>query len=154
MHKVQLVALVTSGVSIVAILACLCYVPVLYTRLSAITAELHEDMDEFRSLSNSVHGHIQELAGPATGRGRRQAPAAGSNCQCEAQSRCPAGPAGKPGSAGEPGLAGQPGPPGEKGEAGIPPPIKASNDTAACKKVSDCSEKTLLRVAVSAWCAW
>jgi hypothetical protein len=48
MQKVQLVALVTSGVSIVAILSCLMYVPVLYAKLSSISSELRDDMNEFK----------------------------------------------------------------------------------------------------------
>ena len=70
-----------------------------------------------QTLSNQVHDKIQALSSGSS-RQRRQA---GGNCQCEAQSRCPAGPAGKPGAPGDNGAPGAAGPPGEKGEPGKAP---------------------------------
>ena len=127
--KVQLVAGVTSLFSIAAMLACLIYVPILYARLSAIGQELHDDMEEFKTMSNHVHSVIQSVT--VNGRARRQA---SGNCQCDSQGRCPPGPAGAPGKSGDNGSPGQPGPPGDKGEPGVAPELEKTEDATGCRK--------------------
>ena len=111
---------------LLAIVACLAYVPLFFAKLASIDAELAMEMDEFRQLSDKFHGDLQVL-----GRQKRQA---SGNCQCQAQNRCPPGNPGRPGVAGEAGRPGVAGPPGEKGEPGQPPKDLPQFKDGECKK--------------------
>jgi hypothetical protein len=61
MQTARLVAGACSAMSILAILSCLVYIPVLYTKVNAITNELRTDMHEFKAvdfyaiLSSKLH---------------------------------------------------------------------------------------------------
>ncbi|KAK0399068.1 hypothetical protein QR680_002887 [Steinernema hermaphroditum] len=116
------------GFSVLALVGCSVFLPVLWNKINSITDSLESDMVEFRELQTDawarIHGHNgnSEALGLHLIRPKRQVTGPGQ-CSCNAQNRCapgPPGPAGEFGQRGEPGFPGQPGLPGQPGEPGHP----------------------------------
>jgi hypothetical protein len=87
------------GASLVAIFACLYYVPVLWCKLNDIRTSLDLKMDEFKVLEQDIWSEMmQTRINVPKPRKERQAPA---KCNCNSQGTCPPGPPGLPGLDGQ-----------------------------------------------------
>ena len=110
-------AVLASGLSVVAVLGCLIFVPMLVSRIVDIQSEMQAEMDEYKETENKIWKTIVEKSVGKHFVGRQKRQAYAMQCNCDAQSRCPAG---TPGPPGEPGAEGTPGVPGAAGARGLP----------------------------------
>ena len=90
--------------SILSLLCCFMFIPILVNKITSIQLYLENDSDEFRLLSNEIWDSIQDAKGGAVVRPRvaRQA-----LCLCDTFNKCPVGKQGSPGldgSHGDPGV--------------------------------------------------
>ena len=86
------------ALSILSLLSCFLFVPLLVGKISSIQTFLETDSDEFKILSNEIWANIQSAKGGAVYRPRKVRQAA--ICSCDAFNSCGAGPIGPPGEAG------------------------------------------------------
>jgi hypothetical protein len=105
------------GLSVMAMMACIVTVPLLFQKGASIQDELYDDMSEFKTITDGAWSEIMVArVGIVQPRKARQS----ERCRCYNENSCPPGPAGfrgEPGLDGEGGADGKRGPPGPPGSA-------------------------------------
>jgi len=119
MTPTDLAASAAIGLSVMAMMACIVTIPVVFQKGASIQSELYDDMSEFKVITDGAWSEIMVVRdGVVKPRSARQA----DHCHCYDQNPCPPGP---PGPLGDHGLEGDQGPDGKKGETGpagtVPP---------------------------------
>jgi hypothetical protein len=83
------------GLSIISLLLCFGYIPIMWSRMANIQNKLRLGADEFKVLEDDAWMQLRQLRGDAPR--SRPARQAQPQCQCDSTDRCPPGPGGAPG---------------------------------------------------------
>jgi len=127
---VRVAACAATVFSILTLMGCLIFVPLLWSKVSNIQAMVETDLDEFNLIAEDAWKEILMIKSGSASQDlpvKRQTRQA-ATCNCNANNRCPPGPPGAPGELGLDGLAGEPGAPGLPGLPGNYPPVPLSPD--------------------------
>lgn len=111
------------GSSVLAVVICFTYLPLLLSKIGDIHYQLEQDMGHFKMMEENIWKEMVRGPGGAPRVKTRKTRQADASCQCFSVNKCPRGPPGPPGEPGPNGDPGEAGPDGATGHAGTTPPI-------------------------------